>query len=90
MNITTFPNLKRRHIVLWRIVIWLILTFYELPKRILLYLLDFPLAVIYYVCVGVVDAIRDLSESTCNFGMVLVRYWRVSKYLVHAKFEGDK
>lgn len=90
MNIRTFPNLKRRHIVLWRIVIWFILTFYELPKRLLLWMLDFPLEVIYNAIIFVRDTLGGFAEVSCNIWGLLVRYVKVCKYLIHATVDDDK
>ena len=83
MNITTFPKLKRRHIIVWRVGLWLILTFWALPKRLLLCLLDFPLSSIYHICLGIGDIIKDLTESTYNAVDLFVRYFKLCKYIIH-------
>lgn len=88
MNIRTFPKLKRRHIIVWRVVIWLILTFWEVPKQLLHYLLlNFPIAVIYHICLGIRDIINDLTESIYNATDLFVRYFQLCKYLIHATAE---
>lgn len=88
MNITTFPKLKLRHIIVWRVVIWLILTFWEVPKQLLHYiLLNFPIAVIYHICLGIRDIINDLTESIYNAVDLLVRYFQLCKYLIHETAE---
>lgn len=88
MNIRTFPKLKRRHIIVWRVVIWLILTFWEVPKQLLHYLLlNFPIAVIYHICLGIRDIINDLTESIYNAIDLFVRYFQLCKYLIHATAE---
>ena len=90
MNITTFPTLKQRHIIVWRVVIWLILTFWEVPKRLLLCLLDFPLSVIYHICLGIGGIIKDLTEITYNSVDLFVRYFQLCKYLIHATAEARR
>ena len=83
MNITTFPKLKRRHIILWRIAVWFVLTFWALPKRVLLYVLDFPLGVTYNICIFVKDTLSTLCETSYEIGITLVRYFKVCRYLIH-------
>ena len=90
MNITTFPKLKQRQIIVWRVVIWLILTFWEVPKRLLLYLLDFPLSVIYHICIGIGGIIKDLTEITYNAVDLFVRYFKVCKHLIHETAEAQR
>lgn len=90
MNITTFPKLKQRHIIVWRVVIWLILTFWEVPKRLLLYLLDFPLSVIYHICLGIGGIIKDLTEITYNAVDLFVRYFKGCKQLIHETAEAHR
>lgn len=87
MNITTFPTLKQRHIIVWLVVIWLILTFWEVPKHLLLYLLDLPLAVICRICLFIGGIIKDLTESTYNAVDLFVRYFQLCKYLIHETAE---
>ena len=87
MNITTFPKLKRRHIIVWRVVIWLILTFWALPERVLIRVLGFPLGVVYNICVFVKDTISTLCETSYRIGIIFVRYFKACWYLVHAVAE---
>lgn len=87
MNITTFPKLKRRHIILWRIAVWFALTFWALPKRVLLYVLAFPLGLTYNICVFVKGIISTLCETLYEIGITSVRYFKVCRYLVHAVAE---
>ena len=87
MNITTLPTLKQRHIIGWRVVIWLILTFWEVPKHLLLYILNFPLAVIYHICLVIGDIINDFTESIYNSVDLFVRYFQLCKYIIHATAE---
>lgn len=84
MNITTFTKLKQLHIILWRIAVWFALTFWALPKRVVLCVLDLPLGVAYNICVFVKDTVRTACETLCEIGITLVRYFKVCRYLVHA------
>lgn len=87
MNITTFPKLKQRHIILWRIAIWFVLTFWVLPKRVLRFLLDFPLEIVYNICVFAKDTIGAFCEDSYEIGITFVRYFKGCKYLIHATAE---
>lgn len=89
MNITTFPKLKRRHIVLWRIAVWFVLTFWAMPKRVLFYTLDFPLEVIYDFLIFIKNGLGAFCEVIYEIGITFVRYFKVCKYLIHAKEEED-
>ena len=80
MNITTFPKLKQRHIILWRIAVWFALTFWALPKRVILCVLDFPIGLTYNICVFV-------CETSYEIGITFVRYFKVCRYLIHAVAE---
>ena len=88
MNITTFSTLKQHHIIVWRVVVLLILTFWEVPKQLLHYLLlNFPIAVIYHICLGIRDIINDLTESIYNAIDLFVRYFQLCKHLIHETAE---
>ena len=87
MNITTFPKLKQRHIILWRFAVWFVLTFWALPKRVILRVLGFPLGVAYNICVFVKATISAVCETSYKIGMIFVRYFQVCRYLVHAVAE---
>lgn len=87
MNINNFPKLKQRHIVLWRIAVFAYLFTLALPYRMLLWVLDYPLELIYNVCCALWDTLGAWVEITTNIWHTLVRAAKICAYLPHATAE---
>lgn len=90
MNINIFPRLKRRNIIVWRIARLSVLTFFEIPTRVMLYVLAWPLEMVYSVGFMIYECVRKSYEICRRIFDLVMRYCRACKRIIRETAEEER